>query len=304
MIKKNLLQVVVSLSAFALVIGCSSTESPVSISEDNASTSADLVGNSPYTDDIATAGTSILWVLSQNTVSGRSDRYLYKYSSGTWTNTGHWGKAHTVSPSGRDYHINTDQGIWWGDGNGNFGNLANSTDLVSVSDITVCRLYSGCDQVWVLGKTSNGTTRVRRCNINTNDNSYSWDMSNPVYMPSVSGYKVWKIVRDPCNSSYAAVVLKGYNGHKYLYATSNSGYSWSQQNTTIGGIEDVAIRDLKVVFTYPTIDYSWICRGTVNGSYNDHRQIMTPRTCAINKSGSSYYVYILDGNYKVDRYPY
>lgn len=306
---KKIFKVVFPLSVITLVIGCSKSNSPVSVSEENSLTSAELVGDSPFSLDIATANTSIIWVLSDYAVQGQSDRYLYKYNSGTntWANTGHWGKAHTVSPSGKNYHINTNQEIWWGDGNGNFGQISTSGQGISeVRDITVSRIYSNHDNVWVLCKTNSDSILVKEFNLNPNDNSVTW-LSDPV-MPSQSGYSIWKIVRDP-NTSSAAVVLIANNetSHKYLYARIDSADPWSEQNITYNGIIDVAICETKVVYTCATTNGARLVRGTVDGIYDNVGQgIDNSLSCAMNRIGAGFYnVYILTGNYnKVDRISY
>jgi hypothetical protein len=234
-----------------------------------------------------------------------ADYYFYKFNSSnsTWANTGHWGTALTVSPSGKCYHINGSNEVWWGDGNGNYGQITSIPALTSLSDITVSNLYSGCDQIWVLGITSSGTPQVRCCTINTNDNSYYWNTLNPVYIPTDPEYpNVIRVVRDPCDSRYVALVYEASSGMRCLYGSINSGYTYQKQNTQFYSMEDVAVRDSKIIFTAWVSCY--IVRGIINGAYDNGSAIMTPKACAINKNGSNFNIYVLDGNYRVDQYLY
>jgi hypothetical protein len=321
MLKMNTVKGILTASALALVVGCSNINSPVAVSEDNETTVATLVGDSPSCLDVVSAGPTMIWALSENQVSGYSGNYyIYKYfpSNNSWANTNHWGMLLTVSNSGICYHannVNDAYSIWCAVDIGNGVQIPNESDLTSILDITVSNLYSGCDQLWVLGKNGSSEPFVRRCTVTytinaTNPptvtiNSVTWDMANPVYIPSPSDYRPFKVARDPSSSSYAVMIYeyKYSPTHRILFGTNNSGYTWSQQNITQSMPQDAAVCGTNVVFTFWG-DISWICRGTLNGAYPTNNGLMTARACAIDKNGSSYYVYTLDGNYKVDRNPY
>jgi hypothetical protein len=303
MCRKIILRSFIVIAVIMLTIGCSNTNSPMSVSSDNTSTVAYLA-NSPQTWEVVAAGPTQLWAKSLTPVSGsENDYYIYKYftESSSWANTGHYGKAITVSPSGKCYHINASNGIWWGDGYGNWGQITNGSDIVNIKDITVCNLYSGCDQLWILGTNSLDNTLVRRCTIT--NTTVTWDMANPVYVPAITNYTPVKISRDPSDSRYA-VIIYDYNSspdHQRLYATSDYGHTWTQQASETTTFVDAAICGTNVAFTYFGFWGSYVAKGTINGDYNDNSGVGSAYSVAIDYDGNNYNIYTLDGNYRVEK---
>ena len=176
MLRMNSFKAIVTLTAMAFVVGCSNTNSPVSLSGNDVQKSA-AVGDKQF-QDIAILGTNYAYGLSMEIAEGTSNYWIYKFNNGTWEQgvwekTTHYGKAISVSNFWSDswgprrcWHINAQNQIWWGTWDnathtGTNGTIPNPPNQVTLLDIGAGRNIDATgDNVWVKCANSSGTVSI------------------------------------------------------------------------------------------------------------------------------------------------
>jgi hypothetical protein len=261
MTRHHLFNVFLTIASVMLVVGCSKKESIVSLDDTQLSPVAGI--GDLQVQDVATAGTNILWGLSLDPVSGATaNSYIYKYnfSTSSWVSTGHWGTDIATTSQGICYHANSNVQVWWADGNGNYGQISIAgTDLTSISDIGAA-YFNSYDWVWITGQNSQNEKKVWRTNISISGNSrtpvYWQNATSPYFTPT-------GIACDPYNG-YKAIAVDYSNG--YIWYTSDSGVSWTLQNGAPSYPIKAAICDNKVVVSAGAS--TMIYAGSVNQNYS------------------------------------
>lgn len=284
MLAKKYFKSILSLTALSMLIGCSNSSSPVSVSGNDPAITAAI--NSKRLSDVAAAGLNNLWGISFDDADAvhppKSDFYIYKYnpSNGAWNNTYHYGKCLAVTSTGKCYHVNDDNQIWWGDGNGGVGNLSNGTDIAIIQDIGAANAF-GYDWVWICGYGNNGY-KVWRASINS-DGVADWKNA------TITQFTPSKIYCDPYNG-YRAIAVARTTGQ--VFVTLDSGISWTLQS--MAGVCDGAAMCGNFIIVKRPYSPSATWKGVINQT-TDYSLVTAGgyNSLAADMDGSTYYYYYL-----------
>jgi len=296
--KRNIFNVVFSMSVLTLAIGCSNMESPVSVSESNSNTVADI--GSVQLQEISAASADVIWGKSFERVGTGEDYKIMKYipSQGNWSTTQHYGKLIAASPSGLCYHVNSINEVWIGDGTN--GWRLNIHGLSEIRDITVSRYYD-VDIVRILGE----SILFMPCILSYDVYIPTKEASNRT-LKNLLPLNQYRLSADPSDKNRMILActenVENDIWIDYIKTSTDGGKSWSRQQTVPGiyYISDVAIRSLKYFFS--AADASLKVTNYHAGLNNSVYPVPDPQnlgfngSLAVNKDGLRYNMYYLTKN--------